>query len=322
MTSSSERPGPEGFDALFGMLPPERGSGASSRLERRMAERGEPPHGAGPRQGPGAGSGAAAGAAGARSPYTRFIPGEELGRYDAWRPGIFGGVPRDEPPVSVAPDPAELKRRAEQAAAEEAARQAAEKAARQAAAEAERQSGLDAAYQDGLRAGKAAAETFRQQFGRESAVRIEALLGALHDRLDQVEQDLAQRVATVALEVARQVVRSELRSHPMQIVDVAQEALSVLLMSARHVGLRIHPSDHAVVAADLADTLAARGVRLISDAQIEPGGCLVESDIGVVDARVATRWARAASALGGGIDWPPPDEPFAAPPSAAAGEPA
>ena len=38
--------------------------------------------------------------------------------------------------------------------------------------------------------------------------------------------------------------------------------------------------------------------RLVADPNIERGGCLVESDLGTVDARVATRWARAMAALG------------------------
>ena len=46
--------------------------------------------------------------------------------------------------------------------------------------------------------------------------------------------------------------------------------------------------------------------RLVPDAAVERGGCVVESDIGVVDAQVATRWARAAGLLGAATPWETP----------------
>jgi flagellar assembly protein FliH len=55
--------------------------------------------------------------------------------------------------------------------------------------------------------------------------------------------------------------------------------------------------------------LHARGAQLIGDASIERGGCLIESDISVIDARVASRWARAAAALGDSSAWQTMNEP-------------
>ena len=58
-----------------------------------------------------------------------------------------------------------------------------------------------------------------------------------------------------------------------------------------------------------AEVLAARGGRLLSDATMSRGGVLVESDIGVIDATVETRWRRAAASLGCEEGWT--DEPAA-----------
>ena len=49
--------------------------------------------------------------------------------------------------------------------------------------------------------------------------------------------------------------------------------------------------------------LEARGGRLVSDASVTRGGCLVESDIGVIDGSVEARWRRAAAALGCDESW-------------------
>jgi flagellar assembly protein FliH len=39
-------------------------------------------------------------------------------------------------------------------------------------------------------------------------------------------------------------------------------------------------------------------VLLQADAGVAAGGCVVESDLGQVDARIETRWAQAAAVLG------------------------
>ena len=61
--------------------------------------------------------------------------------------------------------------------------------------------------------------------------------------------------------------------------------------------------DQAFVAQGAAEALSARGARLLSDASIARGGCLVESDIGVVDASIAARWKRAVAVLGCEEGW-------------------
>lgn len=212
-----------------------------------------------------------------------------------WRP-IVGGVPGQ----------AEAQA---QAQAEAAARAAAQQAAAQAApdtdalVEAARQSG----YQDGYRNGLAALESYKQAQAEQMAhymnEQVGALVNTMQERLDAMEQQLAGRVAGVALELARQVVRSELAERPELVVDVAEEALSALLSSARQITLRLNPEDHAVVQGQLSELLQTRGARLVADPSVTRGGCLVDADIALVDATVESRWARAAGAMGHQAPW-------------------
>ncbi|MCK6425715.1 MAG: flagellar biosynthesis protein [Burkholderiaceae bacterium] len=236
--------------------------------------------------------------------YSRFIPREELAGFASWQPGSFGDDPARKPRTAPpAPDPELLRRQAE-AAERERARRAAEAAAQ---AEADRIAALEAArrqgYQDGYRDGTSALEAFKSTFAAQTGSQVASVVQRLHEQLDALEQDLAQRVAGIALEIARQALRSELRQRPETVVAAAQEALGLLLRSARQATLRVHPDDHALVAQGCADLLAARGVQLVADAAIEAGGCLLESDIGTVDAQLATRWRRAAAAIGRDDDW-------------------
>ncbi|OGB05136.1 MAG: hypothetical protein A3G29_18120 [Burkholderiales bacterium RIFCSPLOWO2_12_FULL_64_99] len=213
-----------------------------------------------------------------------------------WRP-IVGGVPGQAEAEALA-----------QAQAAEAARAAAQAAAEpapdlDALIESARQSG----YQDGYRNGLAALETYKQAQSEQMAhymnEQVGALVDAMQQRLDALEQQLAGRVAGVSLELARQVVRSELIERPELVVEVAEEALSALLSSARQIVVRLHPEDHAVVQGRLDEILQSRGARLVADASIRRGGCLVDSDIALVDATVEARWERAAGAMGHQAPW-------------------
>ncbi|MCO5123720.1 MAG: FliH/SctL family protein [Rhizobacter sp.] len=222
------------------------------------------------------------------SPYTRFIPREELGSFAAWSPdALSGGVPPPTP----------LRRATDVPPAGGEAMGAAEALASQ--LRAARQSG----YQDGYRDGLVALDAFKQSYASQVTAQLGALTEGYHAELDALREQLAQAVAATATTLARQVVRSELATRPELIAAVAQEAIDTLLTSARHITLRIHPDDQPLVALGAGDVLAARGARLITDTAMARGGCSVDSDIGAVDATLATRWARAAAALGSEMPW-------------------
>jgi flagellar assembly protein FliH len=237
--------------------------------------------------------------------YSRFIPREELKNgFAAWQPGSFGDDPSRKP--QTVPDPALVKREAEAAVRREAQRVAAAAAQAESDRIEELRRAREGGYTDGHRDGLAAMDAFRQSFSSQATAQVTAVVQALNGQIEALEQELAQRITGIALELARQVVRSEIALHPERVVAVAQEALGVLLMSARHVTLRLHPDDQRLVAMGCGEQLAARQVRLVPDAQIERGGCRVESDIGVVEAEVSTRWQRASAALGRATPWAEP----------------
>ncbi|MEO8299146.1 MAG: flagellar assembly protein FliH [Burkholderiales bacterium] len=231
------------------------------------------------------------------NPHTRFIPREEIGHVGAWQPTAFGG-PRRDVPLTAAADRVTQQRQAEQEVQRQTALAAQRAEAEIAARAAELRGAREGGYHDGYRDGLAALEAFKHNHATQVTAQVAAVVQNFEAQLAVLEQYLAQRVAGIALEVARQVVRSEIKAHPEQVVAVTQEALGALLVSARHVTVRLHPDDHALVAHGLAEVLKARGARLVMDAQVARGGCRVDSDIASVDAGIATRWERASAALG------------------------
>jgi flagellar assembly protein FliH len=158
-------------------------------------------------------------------------------------------------------------------------------------------------YQDGYRDGLVALDSFKESFASQTSSQVARVVQALDDDLSQLEQQMASSVARVATELARQVVRSELALRPGLVAQVAREAINAVLTSARHITVLVHPDDHALVAQGCEEALAARGARLLAQPTMARGGCRVESDAGVIDAQIATRWALAVQSLGSGIPW-------------------
>lgn len=214
------------------------------------------------------------------SSYTRFIPREELGDVQAWVPGSFGAhrassAQDDRKPTG--PSEQEWLSRVEAA----------------------RQQG----YADGHRDGLSELEAFKKSYTTQMASRVGHLVASFDAQWAELEAGMADAMARSALLLARQVLRSELRSHPAQVSAVAREALETVLMSARQIVVRVHPDDLALVADGAGEALQSRGARLQADASIQRGGCLVVSDAGTIDATIDARWARAADAIGQAVPW-------------------
>jgi flagellar assembly protein FliH len=204
------------------------------------------------------------------TPYSRFIPREELSGFAAWTPDALGGAtPRQ---AEAAPSADALKEQLH------AARQA--------------------GYQDGYRDGLVALDNFKRAFAQQTAAQIGALAERFDAELGALEQQMAQALAKSAVELARQVVRAELAARPELVAKVAEDAVNAVLHSARHIRVCVHPDDHALIAAGAAEALQARGARLVASDAVVRGGVVVESDAGSIDARIETRWAQAAAVLG------------------------
>jgi len=167
----------------------------------------------------------------------------------------------------------------------------------------------DAGYQDGYRDGLVALDAFKQSFAKQMAAQFGQMLASLDGQWDALERQMAEAVTRTAVQLARQVVRHELDTRPEVVAKVAQEAVGAIVLSARHLRVRVHPADHAHVAEGAGEALKARDARLVIDPEIEPGGCIVDSDLGQVDARIGSRWAQAAAVYGRDEAWDAVDGP-------------
>ena len=130
---------------------------------------------------------------------------------------------------------------------------------------------------------------------REQRVRelVQAMLSGFAQQRRELLEDLQPYVVRIAVEIARRIVGRELRTDPGLITNIARGALEQI-GTAANVRVRVHPLDaqilHEAILQWAPTSGEAAALEIAPDGSIERGGCLVESDQGVVDARLSTQF--------------------------------
>ncbi|OJW53850.1 MAG: flagellar assembly protein FliH [Thiobacillus sp. 65-1059] len=150
-------------------------------------------------------------------------------------------------------------------------------------------------YAEGLAAGRLE--------GEQACGRMKQLAESFSSTLDNLDFRLADMVLELALDVARQVVAGELAAHPERILDVVNLALKQMAETSREARLLLNPDDAALVRPHLDQVLDKNRLRIVEDARIVRGGCLIETSQGDLDATLPARWRQVVQVLGSNLNW-------------------
>ncbi len=161
---------------------------------------------------------------------------------------------------------------------------------------------------------KAQAEEDGYQEGIEKARREMADLQALAQETSRacLEEARIQKLKTIkdcetdilrlTLAIANKVVAAEVKTNPEVILSVIREAIA-LLDNPDNITVRVNPAELERVL-DCAPAVFHCGpegelinLRVIPDNRIKEGGCTVEGDAGMVDARIETRLTNMAQLI-------------------------
>jgi flagellar assembly protein FliH len=157
------------------------------------------------------------------------------------------------------------------------------------------------------------AEAYREAFdqglaeGREEGraqvrAQVEKLAGMFYDLskpFEELDAEVERELLTLALALARQIVRRELKTDPTQIIGIIREAITALPVAARDVRVHLHPEDASVVRQNLAPTESERAWQIVEDPVMARGGCQITTATSRVDARLETRLGAILSELMG-----------------------
>ncbi len=218
--------------------------------------------------------------------------------------GDWADVRRPSPPVP--PPLPELSDASPAPYSPETARQQAESLIQQARAEADaiRQQAYQEGYQAGYKAGEADAhqqlQADYQQQVDELRQAVNTFLQQLHAEFEAYLRLVEQEMLALTLEIARKIVRDELRQHPEHVLGVIRDTLR-RVQGFGQVRVRVNPLDLELARQNRAHLMAVidslDGLEIVEDRRVEPGGCIVETPQGIYDARIGTQFEEIERAI-------------------------
>ena len=146
------------------------------------------------------------------------------------------------------------------------------------------QEGYDAGYQKGLEAIKEEYSNHIQIFADQIQQKSDQILSLIDDWYRQAEEELAN----VSILISKRLIMQELQISRNSILSIVREMLKEVTYGTS-VRIYLNPFDVEMIQNHqeeiLNKTSHLKDVQIISDESIE-AGCVLESDLGVIDARI------------------------------------
>ncbi len=139
---------------------------------------------------------------------------------------------------------------------------------------------------------KAKSEPFLEMLGKAKV--------CLTEHLRITQNDARRDAVAIATAMANSIIAHEIRSRSVFPKTILCNALNMAI-EHDHIKIKIHPGDdihvRAVFENELSKVDCAQKVEVIEDRNMQRGGCLIETDFGVIDARIDQQLAGLANDL-------------------------
>lgn len=167
----------------------------------------------------------------------------------------------------------------------------------------------EAAWQEGFHAGGAEAraaveaELRAEWAGRQDALRseIDAIASDIGAARESLWRSQESEMVALALDIARQVIKTEVSQNPAVVQAVLANALR-RITDKDNVRVRVSVSDAPRVKEAREDLMeivdGLRFIEIVEDRRVGDGGCVIETNAGTIDAKIETQIAEVARALG------------------------
>jgi flagellar assembly protein FliH len=162
-------------------------------------------------------------------------------------------------------------------------------------AEAEAEAIKAAAREDGLRAGREeGAREVREEMAAVIA-QVESILHQAKLRREEIMHNMEEEIIDLVLAIARKIVKEELSFNKEIVINNVKEALD-RANEKENITIRVNTVDAETVNNYMEEFLASIGetskLTIVEDANISPGGCIIDTDFGRFDARIDTQLAQ------------------------------
>ena len=129
--------------------------------------------------------------------------------------------------------------------------------------------------------------------------RLDLLLTALGKPFEELDEIVEEQLVELAITIARQLFRREIRIDPGHVIGVVRETIPLLPAASRDIEVHLHPDDAELVREASAGGSDEGAWGIVEDPLITRGGCRVSSANSLVDARAETRFKAIVDAITG-----------------------
>ena len=154
------------------------------------------------------------------------------------------------------------------------------------------------AEEEGFRQGVERAQQEAEALHR----RLLDLIDFFEHPLQSLNEDIEHQLTQLAVTLAQQLVRRELKVEPGEIIGLIRDSVQLLPGNTRNISVVLHPEDAALVrhALSLGSGGEEHSWTLVEDPMITRGGCEIKAPPAAINATLENRLsALAASVLGG-----------------------
>ncbi|MFH1428259.1 MAG: FliH/SctL family protein [Candidatus Margulisiibacteriota bacterium] len=144
------------------------------------------------------------------------------------------------------------------------------------------------AYQEGLEQGKADGQ---EEYVQKSQEIFKTINEAVKQK-NRIIKEAEGGILKLAINIAEQIIRSEISLNQAVCLNIVAEAVNKIT-DRDQVIVKVNTIDLELVKRNR-DRLASlidgvKSFSIVEDSQVGPGGCIVETNLGYIDARIATK---------------------------------
>ena len=140
----------------------------------------------------------------------------------------------------------------------------------------------DSAYQEGFNAGIQQAQADLENFRN--------VLGAFMGADERVFGEIAPHLYEMAMDIAKKIIKTEVKADPEIVLNTIMDVLKTLSKNEPKIILRINPVQVQYIKDTLPEQIRLLGMdtklSILSDESITEGGCIVQTNNGLVDASI------------------------------------
>lgn len=135
-------------------------------------------------------------------------------------------------------------------------------------------------------------EKARQEGYAEGLTQWNQILAGTAQRAEDLTKIWEEAMLRLSVRVAEKIIGEQLKLHPDTIVDIVNEVLQGVRFG-KHLTIQVNEADAQEVRSRvnrLKDSLGVNNeIEIVASASVPRGGCVIESELGIVDARLETQ---------------------------------